>query len=374
MTTPPEHDHLASRLASLAEALGAQSAGGRGPFERPEWELLVRRRGQLDLVAVEDAPGMGPIDDWEIAHPKIGRLFSTAVMNDNHVAWDQYGVDSGPLPPGSDPSASVPGHPDVRRISGAVVIPYVRTVGGGCLVGMIKHERPLIGTTTLELPRGFAKPSELEISAAAREFAEEFIIEHHRPPNVFTPVRIAELNQDTAFFTGWIGVYACRFELEDSSGERTRRPYAPDVLEPIIPWTRQGTTGILVPLVQLSEPGAVACALSAAALWHFQAFLGAPLQPIPIHPRNSVDHRRFLASLEGQGRPSKAETALSPRERQVLGLLVGGLQNKEIAAALRCSARTIDRHVQNIFQKLGVENRTEAASLALRSSLLGRPE
>ena len=80
MTTPPEHDHLASRLASLAEALVAQSDGGRGPFERPEWELLVRRRGQLDLVAVEDAPGMGPIDDWEIAHPKIGRLFSTAVI------------------------------------------------------------------------------------------------------------------------------------------------------------------------------------------------------------------------------------------------------------------------------------------------------
>jgi NarL family two-component system response regulator LiaR len=61
---------------------------------------------------------------------------------------------------------------------------------------------------------------------------------------------------------------------------------------------------------------------------------------------------------------------LTPREREVLALLVEGLTNKEIAARLTVSAGTAKLHVSNILSKLGVSNRTEAATLALQHDLL----
>ncbi len=57
---------------------------------------------------------------------------------------------------------------------------------------------------------------------------------------------------------------------------------------------------------------------------------------------------------------------LSPRERDVLGLLIEGKRNDEIAAALGIESRTVEHHVDSIRVKLGVRNRTEAVSYALR--------
>jgi len=57
---------------------------------------------------------------------------------------------------------------------------------------------------------------------------------------------------------------------------------------------------------------------------------------------------------------------LTPREKEVVALLVEGLSNKEIAAALGISTRTVSFHLDNIYTKLGVGSRTEAAIYALR--------
>jgi len=54
-------------------------------------------------------------------------------------------------------------------------------------------------------------------------------------------------------------------------------------------------------------------------------------------------------------------SSLSPREREILILIADGLPNKEIAAGLNISPGTVRSHVQSIFAKLGVSNRTEAA-------------
>jgi two-component system, NarL family, response regulator LiaR len=62
---------------------------------------------------------------------------------------------------------------------------------------------------------------------------------------------------------------------------------------------------------------------------------------------------------------------LTPRELQVLALLVEGLNNREIADRLAISRATASVHVSNIFSKLGVSNRVEATSLALRNKLAG---
>jgi DNA-binding NarL/FixJ family response regulator len=61
---------------------------------------------------------------------------------------------------------------------------------------------------------------------------------------------------------------------------------------------------------------------------------------------------------------------LSPREREVLQLLVQGQTNREIALALMVSASTIKIHVEHILAKLGVSDRTQAAVRSIELGLL----
>jgi len=58
---------------------------------------------------------------------------------------------------------------------------------------------------------------------------------------------------------------------------------------------------------------------------------------------------------------------LSPQERLILPLLAKGQTNKQIAAELRLSDKTIKNYLANIFDKLGVNRRTEAVAVFLRS-------
>jgi DNA-binding CsgD family transcriptional regulator len=59
-------------------------------------------------------------------------------------------------------------------------------------------------------------------------------------------------------------------------------------------------------------------------------------------------------------------TALSEREREVLSLAARGLTNDEIAASLHLSVRTVERHLQNAYTRLGVSGRTARAAAVSR--------
>ena len=61
---------------------------------------------------------------------------------------------------------------------------------------------------------------------------------------------------------------------------------------------------------------------------------------------------------------------LTPREHEVLALMVEGLTNPEIAERLTVSYSTARAHVSNILSKLGVSNRAEAIAMALRLKLV----
>ena len=63
--------------------------------------------------------------------------------------------------------------------------------------------------------------------------------------------------------------------------------------------------------------------------------------------------------------PAPGAVSLTPRECDVLGLLARGRSNKQMAAQLALSPRTVEGYVSNVLAKLGVESRTEAALYAL---------
>ena len=61
---------------------------------------------------------------------------------------------------------------------------------------------------------------------------------------------------------------------------------------------------------------------------------------------------------------------LSAREVQVLGLIVRGLANKQIAFTLTIAEHTVKNHVKNILSKLGVQDRTQAATAAIQRGII----
>jgi NarL family two-component system response regulator LiaR len=76
------------------------------------------------------------------------------------------------------------------------------------------------------------------------------------------------------------------------------------------------------------------------------------------------------ALIHAAARPAKPHYDLTPREQEVLLLVVQGLNNSEIAEKLVVSQSTAKFHVSSILSKLGVSNRAEATALAVRQKLV----
>lgn len=113
-------------------------------------------------------------------------------------------------------------------------------------------------------------------------------------------------------------------------------------------------------LLKDSDPDALLGALRSTAAG------GAPLDP-----------KAARVLLSARERPHMG-VDLTPREREVLGLVVRGLSNKLIARELDISERTVKAHLGSVFQRIGVTDRTQAAlwaaeHLGERSALTPAP-
>ena len=68
--------------------------------------------------------------------------------------------------------------------------------------------------------------------------------------------------------------------------------------------------------------------------------------------------------------PSLADDIVSPREREIIRYVSQGMRNAEVAARLGISVRTVEKHLHNVFQKVGVRSRRELAGYALRVGIV----
>jgi len=77
----------------------------------------------------------------------------------------------------------------------------------------------------------------------------------------------------------------------------------------------------------------------------------------------------YLVRRDGESQEPTADD-LTPREQEVLTLIAQGLSNGEIAEQLVISAKTVDRHRENIMRKLNLHNRVDLVKYALRKGLI----
>ena len=83
----------------------------------------------------------------------------------------------------------------------------------------------------------------------------------------------------------------------------------------------------------------------------------------PSIARRIVEHFRKTAVAQDN------RSDLTPRERDVLGLIGRGLRNADAALALGLSESTVASHIKSIYAKLGISSRAEAALQAARLGL-----
>jgi DNA-binding NarL/FixJ family response regulator len=98
-----------------------------------------------------------------------------------------------------------------------------------------------------------------------------------------------------------------------------------------------------------------------AALGRFRALRADPWV-------GEVEREIAAAGVRTAGREGRAGEALTPREQAVAQLVARGLSNREVAAELILSAKTVEHHLSRIYVKLGVRSRTQLAAAVLSGS------
>ena len=79
---------------------------------------------------------------------------------------------------------------------------------------------------------------------------------------------------------------------------------------------------------------------------------------------------RVLEMLTGTTTPKEFYDGLTGREIEILKLLAGGMANKQIAYKLKISEKTVRNHVSNMYEKLGIYDRSQAVLYAVKKGLV----
>ncbi len=134
---------------------------------------------------------------------------------------------------------------------------------------------------------------------------------------------------------------------------------------------RDSTARVLV-LTSATEPALASLALrsGAAGVLYKDVDPDALVRAIrSVHDGHLLLASEAAGTLVRSAGPGAGLDALTSREREVLAELTQGRSNREVARALRISEKTVKAHVSSVLAKLGVQDRTQAALLAVRQEV-----
>jgi NarL family two-component system response regulator LiaR len=153
---------------------------------------------------------------------------------------------------------------------------------------------------------------------------------------------------------GMDGIQATSRILESSPHSRVIILTSFGEEEKVLPAIRAGAQGYLLKDIPPAEL--------------VQAVREVHLGKVQLHPEVA---KKLMAAVAAQEEPIPHSPApsgegLTAREQEVLGLIADGMNNREIAARLVISEKTVKTHVSSILNKLHLDDRTQAAIYALR--------
>ena len=128
--------------------------------------------------------------------------------------------------------------------------------------------------------------------------------------------------------------------------------------------------GSELPVILVSESRTDALDRTAGLMLGADDYLAKPLDSGELLARVRRSLRRVAPVSNGNGNGHRDDTNLSPREREILGLLAEGRTQSQIATDLVISSKTVATHIQHILSKLGVNTRAQAVALAFRRGLV----
>jgi len=128
--------------------------------------------------------------------------------------------------------------------------------------------------------------------------------------------------------------------------------------------------GADLPVILVSAERTTALDRTAGLMIGADDYLVKPLDTGELLARVRRSLQRSAATNgNGNGAPRDAAN-LSPREREILALLANGKTQREIAASLVISSKTVATHIQHLLSKLGVHSRAQAVGAAYRLGLV----
>jgi len=204
------------------------------------------------------------------------------------------------------------------------------------------HEVVRLGLRAL-----FSQTGKIEVVAEAGTVADA--IERaakHRPDLVLMDLRLPD----------GTGLDACRDILSANPGTRVLFLTSHSDEEAVTSTILAGAAGYL-----LKEIGSKALINAIETVHSGESILDPKVT-------KAVLHRMSLLATGAVARRA-ADEKLSPQERRILGLVVEGKTNKEIAKALALSDKTVKNYLSNAFQKLNVRRRSHAAAIFERDKM-----